>query len=83
MKDFEATCKELNIPLFVLPPASPKTNRNVERINCIITEEFLHETLEDSLVELRIELNKFIDNYNIFRPHSSLKGLLSCILNLC
>ncbi len=74
MKDFETTCEELKIPLFVLPPASPKINGNVERMNRIITEEFLHETLEDSLVGLLIELNKFIDNYNTFRPHSSLQG---------
>ncbi len=72
MKDFEATCEELNIPLFVLPPASPKINGNVERMNRIITEEFLHETLEDSLTGLRIALNRFIDNYNSFRP--SLQG---------
>ena len=42
-------------------------------MNRIITEEFLHETLEDSLTGLRIELNRFIDNYNSFRPHSSLQ----------
>lgn len=74
MKDFEATCEELNIPLFVLPPASPKIKGNVKRMNRIITEEFLHETIEDSLVVLRIELNRFIDNYNSFRTHSSLQG---------
>ncbi len=39
MKDFEATCKELNIPLFVLPHTSLKINGSVERMNRIITEE--------------------------------------------
>lgn len=53
MKDFESTCEKLKIPLFVLPSASPKINENVERMNRIITEEFLHETL-DSLVDLRV-----------------------------
>ena len=75
MKEFESTCEELNIPLFVVPPASPKINGNVERMNRIITEEFLQDTLEDSLVGLRIGLKRFIDKYNTFRPHSSLKGL--------
>ena len=75
MKEFESTCEELHIPLFVLPPASPKINGNVERMNRIITEEFLQDTLEDSLVGLRIGLKRFIDKYNTFRPHSSLKGL--------
>ena len=74
MKEFESTCEELNIPLFVLSPASPKINGNVERMNRIITEEFLHDTLEDSLAGLRIGLKRFIEKYNTFRPHSSLKG---------
>ncbi len=48
MKNFKATCEKLKILLFVLLLASPKINGNV--VNRIITEEFLHETLEDFLV---------------------------------
>ena len=50
MKDFKVICicEKLKISLFVFQPASPKINGNV--VNRIITEEFLHETLEDSLV---------------------------------
>lgn len=70
------------IPLFVWLPVLPKIKRNVERINHIITEEFLYETLVDSLVVLLKELNRFIDNYNTFRPHSSWQSPF-CILNLC
>jgi hypothetical protein len=33
MKEFEQACSLLNIPLFVLPPRSPKCNANVERAN--------------------------------------------------
>ena len=40
MKDFESTCEELKIPLFVLPPASPKINGNVERMDRIIKQNF-------------------------------------------
>jgi len=33
MAEFEDACQELNIPLIVLPPASPKYNGGVERAN--------------------------------------------------
>ncbi len=68
--------QELKIPLFVWLSVSPKIKGNVEKINRIITEEFLYETLGDSLVALLKELNRFIDNYNTFRPHSSLQSPL-------
>ena len=74
MKEFEETCKELNIPLYVLPPASPKINGNVERANRTITEEFFSKTLADSLGALRFELKQYIKEYNSFRPHGSLQG---------
>lgn len=40
MKNFETICEELRIPLFVLPPESPKINGNLERMNRIIIEDF-------------------------------------------
>ena len=33
MADFENACQERNIPLYVLPPRSPKLNGAVERCN--------------------------------------------------
>ena len=38
--DFEAACQRKEIPLFVLPPKSPKLNGHVERANRTHTEEF-------------------------------------------
>ena len=35
---FEEACKELNIPLYVLPPYNPKYNGRIERSNRIIRE---------------------------------------------
>ncbi len=40
MKDFEQACKDLHIPLFVLPPKSPEYNGNVERANGTSKFEF-------------------------------------------
>ncbi len=73
MKEFEETCKELNIPLYVLPPASPKINGNVERANRTITEEFFSKTLADSLGSLYFGLNEYIKEYDYFNAHSDLK----------
>jgi IS30 family transposase len=40
MKDFETACQEKNIPLFVLPPRSPKLNGGVEHCNKTSRHEF-------------------------------------------
>jgi transposase InsO family protein len=40
MAEFEAACQAKGIPLFVLPPRSPKLNGCVERAQRTHTEEF-------------------------------------------
>ena len=75
MDEFEKACKELDIPLFVLPPAKPTYNGKVERSNRIFREEFYEDLTEDTIVASRRELKKFVKKYNSYRPHSSLKGL--------
>lgn len=76
MGKFEASCEELHIPLFVIPPRSPKYNGTVERGNCTDRYEFYR--LYDgsfTLSILRPVLRKFMDMYNTFRPHQSLQYL--------
>lgn len=77
MGDFEEACAELRIPLYVLPPATPKYNGGVERANKTLREEFYANPnlLADSLGEMRFELQKAIKKYNEYRPHSALNGL--------
>jgi IS30 family transposase len=77
MKEFEDTCKELDIPLVVLPPASPKYNGGVERSNRIFREEFYAgiNMMEDTVRGIRRELLKAVGKYNTYRPHYGLKGL--------
>lgn len=77
MAEFEQACKELNLPLFVLPPAKPKYNGGVERANRIFREEFYNMPglLADSIGALRAELKKALLKYNNFRPHKALDGL--------
>lgn len=75
--EFEETCQQLGIRLFVLPPRSPKLNGAVERANRTHTEEF-YEVTECSwtVSALNHELlhHEFI--YNCIRPHKSL-GLVT------
>ena len=39
MSLFEDTCKEKEIPLYVLPPRSPQKNGGVERMNRTMRED--------------------------------------------
>jgi len=77
MAEFEEACAELDIPLLVLPPSSPKYNGGVERGNRIFREEFYNRNnlLADSICGMRAELSKALNKYNTYRPHFSLKGL--------
>lgn len=75
MKEFEETCRELEIPLYVLPPAKPTYNGKIERSNRTFREEFYHDLKEESIVGTRRELKMFVAKYNSFRPHNSLNGL--------
>jgi transposase InsO family protein len=71
---FEAACQSKGIPLFVLPPKSPKLNAHVERANRTHTEEF-YEVVEDlpwTVAELAPYLLEHEWVYNHIRPHQSL-----------
>lgn len=77
MAEFEDTCRELGIPLMVLPPSKPKYNGGVERGNRIFREEFYanKNLLADSIGAMRAELKGALNKYNTYRPHFSLKGM--------
>jgi Fe2+ or Zn2+ uptake regulation protein len=77
MAEFEQACKDLNIPLIVLPPKKPTYNGGVERGNRTFREEFYArpDLLADSVGAMNAELNKALNKYNTYRPHFALKGL--------
>lgn len=71
--EFEQTCQQRNICLFVLPPHSPKLNGHVERANRTHTEEFYEvEDFPLEISELNAALLKWERVYNTVRPHQSL-----------
>ncbi len=76
MDQFEEECRAKEIPLFVLPPRSPKLNGHVERSNRTHREEF-YEVYD---VDLDLEghnkqLAEWERIYNYVRPHQSLDYL--------
>jgi transposase InsO family protein len=74
MGDFEEECRLRKIPLFVIPPASPKNNGGVEHSNRTLREEFYAraDLQETSLEGMRLELAKFVKKYNEYRPHEGI-----------
>lgn len=71
--EFEATCQERGLRLFVLPPRSPKLNGRVERAQRTHKEEF-YQLLDppDTIAELRARLLEQEQRYNTYRPHQAL-----------
>ena len=76
MGDFEQACKAHDIPLYVLPPRSPKYNGIVERANGSAKYEFYASYFGPlNLVAIRSKLRKYTHKYNNFRPHQALQYL--------
>lgn len=73
---FEEACKHEEIPLYVLPPRSPKLNGFVERFNGTCRYELYNrqESLEN-MGDLRKIVSDYESFYNTYRPHQGLKQL--------
>ena len=73
MSDFEQSCKNMGIPLYVLPPRSPEWNGAVERSNGTARYEFYSQyDSGSSLHHIRRNLQKFTHFYNHYRPHQGI-----------
>jgi len=71
--EFELACQQREVPLFVLPPRSPKLNGHVERAHRTHHEEFYQVTPESwSLPALNRQLLAWEQTYNSIRPHQAL-----------
>ena len=74
MAEFEDRCAHYGIPVFVLPPRSPKLNGCVERLNRTSREEFWQCYDGDlDLASLTPALRGFEEEYNGLRPHQALQ----------
>jgi putative transposase len=71
--EFETACQQRNLPLFVLPPRSPKLNGQVERSHRTHHEEFYQVVPENwNVGHLNPQLRRWEHIYNTVRPHQAL-----------
>jgi putative transposase len=71
--EFEQACQARQLPLFVLPPRSPKLNGHVERAHRTHNEEFYEVTADCwNLLALNRQLLAWERIYNTIRPHQAL-----------
>jgi len=74
--EFELACQQKQLPLFVLPPKSPKLNAHVERSHRTHHEEFYQVHADsDQPPRLNHQLRHWEHTYNGVRPHQSLAYL--------
>ena len=74
--EFEQACQQKQLPLFVLPPKSPKLNAHVERSHRTHHEEFYQVHADsDQVPLLNRQLRQWEHTYNHVRPHQSLAYL--------
>jgi putative transposase len=74
--EFELACQQKELPLFVLPPKSPKLNGHVERSHRTHNEEFYQvQAQSDQVPVLNHQLRRWENTYNCVRPHQSLAYL--------
>ena len=74
MAEFEELCAANGIPVYVLPPRSPKLNGCVERFNRTSREAFweCYDGTYD-LASVQPALRAWEDQYNRLRPHQALQ----------
>jgi putative transposase len=76
MAEFEFACADAKIPLYVLPPRSPKLNGAVERCNGAWRYQFYAcSDLPLDIDKLAKRVDAFQHLYNNHRPHGALAGM--------
>ena len=69
-------CEEVGVTLYFIEPGSPWMNSKIESFNGRLRDELLNGELFESVGEAQRLLDRWRDEYNQYRPHSSI-GYLS------
>jgi putative transposase len=65
--------KPLQIEREFIPPSTPNKNAHIESFNSIFETEFLQVRFFKDMKDVYRQVNEFIERYNSYRIHSSLK----------
>lgn len=71
----ESWAKERHIKLLHIQPGKPAQNAYIERFNRTYREEVLDAYLFDTIQEVRLITEKWLEDYNTIRPHEALQGV--------
>ncbi|NND09138.1 MAG: IS3 family transposase [Saprospiraceae bacterium] len=72
---FSIWCESKGIDPLFIQPGKPHQNGFIERFNRTYREDILDAYIFNTLPQLQIVTNQWIDNYNTGHPHQSLGGL--------
>jgi putative transposase len=71
----ESWAEVKHITLAHIQPGKPAQNAYIERFNRTYREDVLDAYIFDSLEEVRIITERWLEDYNDMRPHEALQGL--------
>ncbi|NQZ42813.1 MAG: transposase family protein [Flavobacteriaceae bacterium] len=73
--NFQVWCNQNNIKIKYIQPGKPVQNSLVERFNRSYRQEVLNAYLFDSLSQVRVLSEQWLEHYNGRRPHEALQNL--------
>ncbi|WP_143016947.1 integrase core domain-containing protein, partial [Dyadobacter soli] len=76
---FRQWCESKGIAIHYIQPGKPMQNGYVERLNRTYREDVLDAYLFESLEQVRILSDEWMDNYNRLHPHQALAGMAPAV----
>jgi transposase InsO family protein len=70
---FDRICRDNGVVHRLTAPGSPTTTGKIERFHRTLRDEFLRDRTFTSLDQAQSELDEWVEDYNLRRPHQSLK----------